>query len=76
MRGKASKRREIILVYIDRARHSLDEADAGNNDFIWTLKTEQKRRKQESRTAEDEPRGGDLRIEAKAEKREINESKA
>ena len=52
MRGKASKRREIILAYIDRARHSLDEADAGNNDFIWTLRTEQKRRKHEALSRE------------------------
>ena len=45
MRGRTGERREIILAYIDRARRGPDEADAGNKNF-WTLKTEQKRRKQ------------------------------
>ena len=48
MQGRASERREIIRAYIDRARRSPDAADAGNGSFIRTLKTEQKRRKQEA----------------------------
>ena len=93
MQGKASERREIILRYIDRARRSLDAADAdaklncgqkrehggvaqlgehlpckqGVRSSIllvstrfWTLKTEQKRRKQKRQSTEDEPWADDL----------------
>ena len=48
MQGRASERREIILAYIDQARRGPDAADAGDGSFIRTLKTEQKRRKQEA----------------------------
>ena len=37
MRGRARERREIILAYIDRARRSPDEADAGNGNFMLDL---------------------------------------